>query len=266
MAIGMKMGSASGIMPEKIPEYTGTYSLYGDEKKGYMELKSSGTLSFPSDKKIDIFLVGGGQAGQINSPGENVGDRQWGGNGGETQSFFNITVPKNSAATVTIGTGGTKQPNSTIGGVGTQTQIKINSQTYTAKAGTTGMGSGGGGRAYSGSSDGQDGKAPSTISQSTKSLHKGQNRTTKPFNGDVSPFNTMVYSGGGGGGGYYEIDRDSASGGRGANGGGDGGQSGDGTNALANTGSGGGGAGNRTGRQYSGGYGGSGIAIIRWGY
>ena len=63
MALGMKMGGLSGGLPDKAPIYTGEYSLFGDDKKGYMMLKSGGTLSFKRGRKVDIFMLSAGQNG-----------------------------------------------------------------------------------------------------------------------------------------------------------------------------------------------------------
>lgn len=54
-----KTGSAIFGSGQLLPIFTGAHELVGDYEKGYMILKTSGTLTlFP--RTFDFFLVGGG--------------------------------------------------------------------------------------------------------------------------------------------------------------------------------------------------------------
>lgn len=67
-----------------------------------MELRSSGTITFPKTQRIDIFCVGGGGAGGTNYYNNSVGCG--GGGGGFTKTAKRQTV--SGTYTVTIGAGG----------------------------------------------------------------------------------------------------------------------------------------------------------------
>lgn len=261
------MGLLGGVPP--IPTYTGSYTLSGDGKKGYMVLKSSGTFTPLANMTVDIFLVGAGGGGMLG-----------GGGGGYTLNVLDRVLPGNTGYAVQIGAGGNggerddsegdevfvsaanggysmfwtsetiyDLANGGLGGV----------SWYNGGNGGSGGATGGGGRG-DGGTNGSDGGGTITYHG------HGQGTTTRPFGGDVAPFNTMQFAGGGGGGATWVGGSTGGTGGSG--GGGNGGNAGIvGSNAVANTGGGGGGgaffweSGHRRG-----GNGGSGIIIIRWGY
>lgn len=232
-----------------IHTYSGTYELYGTASKGYMILKDSGTLTFKTRKEVDVFLLGGGGAGCKHY------DYGWGGAGGS--GYTKTILARNITAgdvTVTIGAGG-------VGGTSGQSRpFTANSGGYTqfgdsasdkANGGLGGVfnksvqnrggdgGSGGGGGAWNENENETPGGAGGTNgSDGANGLGDGgtgQHTTTKAFEGDVAPFDNMLYATGGSG----LIS---------------------GTAGAANTGDGG-----SSGYSY---YpsGGSGVCIVRWGY
>lgn len=79
--------------------YTGDYT---EREDGVVELRSSGTITFPKTQRIDIFCVGGGGAGGTNYYNVSVGCG--GGGGGFTKTAKRQTV--SGTYTVTIGAGG----------------------------------------------------------------------------------------------------------------------------------------------------------------
>lgn len=219
-----------------IPSFTGSYSLFGDEQKGYIELYTSGTLTFDGDSIIDVFLLGGGNSGSSGVKG-NASVRGYGGQGGSGssgQNYYKIRVSGNYD--IAIGSGG-----------GNTSAFE-----HTQNAG--GGANGGAGGTQGGSST------------------AGSTGIAIPFDGDSLEF-TTTFGGGGGGGGYRGIGTSNEYGGTGGIiGGGKGGDANEtvpwsGKAGKANTGGGGGGGGAAAGYQdKSGGAGGSGLVIVRWGY
>ena len=253
--LGFKLGG--GGLP-KFPLYDGQYDLQGDEKQGYMRLLTTGTLTVQSDMLLDVFLVGGGGSGGY---GYAYGG---GGGGGYTATFTKQMHNKNTTIAAVIGAGGVgKYPSGNRGGTTSFGSLSsAGGYSGTDDNGGNG-GSGGAGQSNNASGGTNGGNGAGT------GAGLGQGTTTRPFGGDVAPFNTMLtYSGGGGGAGSR-----SPGGTGGAVGGGRGGyfissgEGGDSDNYTSptaggvNTGGGGGGA-----YQGIGATGGSGIIIIRWGY
>lgn len=210
--------------------YTGNHRWEANNTNGFkIKFLTSGVFTPLSNVTIDVFLVGGGG-------GAGGGNGAY---GGETFTQFKVKLKANTAYPITIG----------AGGIGTLSAPTVGGSTeafgLTARGGQVGVGSAGGAwDGYPGKSDGVG----------------GQNRTTKEFNEPTA----IPYSGGGGArgalvqgvgqgggtGGHW-------GGGRGAKGGV---SEGPGENGIAN--SGGGGGGGRT-NYTRGGYGGSGVVIIR---
>ena len=56
--IGGKSGGGFAI-----PTFDGSHAVFGNEKQGYIELYSSGTLTFKKDCIADVFVIGSGLAG-----------------------------------------------------------------------------------------------------------------------------------------------------------------------------------------------------------
>ena len=201
--------------------YTGDYRIRFED--GVVELLSSGTITFPEPKVIDVFMVGGGGAGGsavINSSGQSIG-----GTGGTT-SFGDLSALGGE------GGGGVNSSNLTGGSGG-------GSASYSSTAASSSFSSTNGG------ADGSDG------SPSSSGTHQGlgQGTTTREF-GETSG---KLYAGGGGGAGsqgaFVSSYKDGSVGGDG--GGGAGGSvvsnvSYAGTSGTPNTGGGGGGGAGRS--------------------
>lgn len=229
--------------------------------RGQQIFTSSGTFTIPSNvRSIDVFCVGGGGGGgggyyRYDSPGGG------GGGGGYTATKKSVSVNPGDTYAITIGAGGVRGwgDDGEAGGLtsfGTLCSAPggLGGRYYGSCRGGKG-GSGGGcgdlGPGAGGSNGGTGGGAyPGT----------GQGTSTRAF-GEV---NNTLYAGGGGGGGgasYY------GAAGAGGGGRGGGGPVGAALNGTANTGGGGGGGMGHSKSDYRpGGYGGSGICIIRWGY
>ena len=79
-----------------VPSFSGSYAVFGDEKKGYIELYTSGTLTFDGNSTVDVFILGsglnGGDGYQISGTSttkERGGD---GGAGGKGETYTGIKV------------------------------------------------------------------------------------------------------------------------------------------------------------------------------
>lgn len=276
VADGNEAEPDDSIPADVIPSYTGSAQIFGDSTKGYIELYSSGVLTFNTDVTVSMFLVGGGGGGGRGTGGSTSTGGGGGGGGGYVAHFLSIPFSKNEEIPVTIGAGG-------VGNNGGATSVSTYSANgglvgYTANGGKggdggSGGGAGGYGTGYSGAggaggSNGSDGGQGGGGYQHVGAFGgTGSNSTTYEFlNSQL-----RLFAGGGGGGGG---NRNGGSGSGGAGGGGNGGHGGDredgfvatnGSNGQANTGGGGGGAGGSDGYSMTPGNGGSGIAIIRWG-
>ena len=219
-------------------EYTGTYE-YIEDGGGNWRIKflTSGVLTLLTKLRVDAFLVGGG-AGGTNDGGS-------GGGGGYTNTVKNIALPSGGNYDITIGAGGAPNGN---GG-----ETSCFGVTATGGSGKNGGSGGGalGAPAGAGGSDGSNG-GDGGLFVTTIPGGTGQGTTTREFGEATGD----LYSGGGGGG----APNDNQVGPGGLGGGGNGANTKVGGNGQENTGGGGGGT---YSKGKNGGYGGSGIVIIR---
>ena len=218
-------------------EYTGTYE-YIEDGGGNWRIKflTSGMLTLFTNLRVDAFLVGGGAGGK--------NDGGSGGGGGYTNTVKNIELLSGGNYDITIGAGGA--PN---GNGGETSGFGVTAAGGSGKNG----GSGGGAFGIKGGNGGSDGSngGDASVAITTVKGGTGQGTTTREF-GEASG---DLYSGGGGGGSTNSNTNSSG----GLGGGGYGAKDTSGGNGQENTG--GGGGGTYTGK--NGGYGGSGIFIIR---
>ncbi len=235
------------------PKYTYNGSLhYTDEGSGNWHVKftTGGTLTIEKAMTIDVFLVGGGYGGDAGTGGY----RCYGGNGGRGGNIYTVYNRKIPAGTyaIEIGSGGSS------GSAGSAT----NAFSLSSSSGTAGA-AGGIGASIAGTDSG-------AITYSTA----GSNGV---YAFGTSAIDGVMYAAGGGGAACVNtkfvwtknFGGESKPGG--TTGGGHGADAqADGSAATNNTGSGGGGggadaSGNGGGgaHSYSGGYGGSGVIIIR---
>lgn len=234
-----------------IPTFSGSHAIFGDATQGYIECYSSGTITFSKPMTVDIFAVGGGDGG---GSGTTTSTYAEGGEGGKSGAYSTLTAQElRGSYTVVVGSGASSSSFGTL---------------LTAR-GNSGISGGSGGRAYNSPGAGQ------------VAIKKGSNGKTGVYPFEDSTFNRVCGTGGGGGG-YASSGSVIAGGTGGAVGGGDGGTAGytystgvitvtAGKEGIANTGGGGGGGGAvftdyHGNQKASGGIGGSGIVIIRWGY
>lgn len=235
------------------PKYTYNGSLhYTDEGSGnwHVKITTGGTLTIEKAMTIDVFLVGGGYGGDAGTGGY----RCYGGNGGRGGNVYTVYNRKIPAGTyaIEIGSGGSS------GSAGSAT----NAFSLSSSSGTAGA-AGGIGASIAGTDSG-------AITYSTA----GSNGV---YAFGTSAIDGVMYAAGGGGAACVNtkfvwtknFGGESKPGG--TTGGGHGADAqADGSAATNNTGSGGGGggadaSGNGGGgaHSYSGGYGGSGVIIIR---
>ena len=237
-------------------------------KPGETVFTTSGVFTVPNGvKELQVFCVGGGGGG-------NGGDGYVGGGGGGGYTNTDLLkVSKGSSIQITIGSGGIFAD----GGSTSVESISSNGGCGAGKyfaghdGGSGGGGGGTGGSGYfggAGGSNGGNGNVGYTIASFSFQITVinggiGQGRTTRAFGESEG----TLYSGGGGGG------RASGPNSGGAGGGGNAvwadGSVHQSTPGSVNTGGGGGGGGNNGAFTTSynwGAHGGSGIAIIRWGY
>lgn len=258
--------------------YTGQYNI---RKDGVVELLTSGTIVFLEPKVIDLFMVGGGGAGGLNTSKYQNGYGGGGGAGGYTKTIKRVQVGS-SPIQVTIGAGGLPGNSGYNGGAtawgansvnGGSGNIMSGLGTATGQSGANG-GSGGGGGVVSNSdfgTGGSDGNSGESGYPTSTHGGAGQGMSTREF-GEAGG---KLYAAGGGGGRYLVSNTPVASAG-GSGGGGTGAWAGSQTEqyqaaaaGIANTGSGGGGGARRfyegTGIEIIGspGSGGSGIVCFR---
>lgn len=262
----------------QMPKFTGSGYASGDQKKGMFTCLSSGTLTLDA-QTYDVFVVGGGASGKaIPDLEDSYGAA--GGGSGYTNTKKGV-VYKGGECRVYIGSGGIPIGNdgdTPWCNPGSESSISIGVETVSALGGTvqgygngslygTNGGSGGGNAGYKtysagiGGSDGSD-STPASGWTNNSRVGKGQGTTTRAF----EESSQKLYAGGGTGGSGSRYAADGEPGGKGGGGrGGD--RNGNGGDGTANTGGGGGGAGGwPVGTNTIGGYGGSGIVIVRWGY
>ena len=247
---------------EAIPKfiYTGDCEVI-DDGNGNWKIKflTSGTLTLISlgtaENGIDAFLVGGGGGGGIGNTTVYGGG---GGGGGYTTTIKGINLSINTPYSIIVGLGGTSQSN---GGQTFAFDVTVNGgsagSTYSGGSG----GSGGGSGAYyrsSGSLNSSKGGTDGANGAYGISSGVGQGTTTREFGEEEG----TLYSAGGGGSeaAYFNFGNSAAGDSSGGSGGGCTGE-----DAPANFGGGGGGADRRHDGcgLLLGGYGGSGIVIIR---
>jgi uncharacterized repeat protein (TIGR02543 family) len=238
--------------------YTGSYLLINDGSGNWrIKFLTDGTFTPLINMTIDVFLVGGGGGG-----GTSTGNgAKGGGAGGHTTTGLSVSVTANTAYPIVIGGGGGIQA-----GGGTSTGFGYNAPGGGANNSVNGGtgGSGGGGASgyntsypyagYGGSNgaDGGSGAGDSTAGAGGA----GQGSTTREFGES-----TGALYGAGGSGGVHNYGTAAWVRSGGETGGGTGGApNNNGGSGAANTGGGGGGG---AGYMKAGGYGGSGIVIIR---
>ena len=242
--------------------YTGDYT---EREDGVVELRSSGTITFPKTQRIDIFCVGGGGAGGTNYYNVSVGCG--GGGGGFTKTAKRQTV--SGTYTVTIGAGGAVTGGGYRSGAGSASSFgeivsanggdggrNSESSDYGTRGGNGGSGGGAGGKTTS-CVGGSNGEAGGNSESQYATGGTGQGTTTREFGESAG----KLYAGGGGGGSWstQRVAGGEGGGGAGAYTGVAGSVKADA--GTANTG-GGGGGGLGTSIIYSG-TGGSGIVCIR---
>ena len=236
---------AGGGSSFAIPTYSGSHAIFGDEKQGYIECYSTGTITFPKAGKVDVFVLGSGLKGNTGYVNESDVRGGNGGNGAVGTTSKSIEVTDGYSVTITV--------------------AATCSSTSTANK-SSALGVSANSKASNGGSYGR------VNYQTVYEPRKGTDGTSYPF-GETSGIFFKKFGAGGGGGdagcnwnGYYSTKT--------ANGGTLGGGASK-TAATANTGSGGGGgsaynhysnSGTSVDPDNNAGNGGSGIVIIRWGY
>ncbi len=264
---GTAFFKAGGASTPKFPTYTGAHALFGTEKKGYMEVYGSGTLTAQANMNVEAFLVGGGGGG---ANGGQYSCGGGGGGGGYVKLLTNVAITNGISYPSVIGGGGscvsgytaptsggstTVFDNMAAGGFGGYSGI---SSIKRCGGGDGGSGGGAGGGSRESGEDVYDYIAGNGGANSGAGGGSSYGGAGGAGGGVSTAFNGKTYSGGGGGG-------DSGAGiGYGNNGSANGGRYNEvAPNATPNTGGGGGGA---CSRSFSGSMGASGIIIIRWGY
>lgn len=261
-----------------VPSFSGSYSLFGDAKKGYIELYSSGTLTFSKNAVVDVFLLGSGLCGATGSASSTSGGyypnayyslSSTGGKGGNGAAGKTIKALNVNAGAYDI-----------VIGAECASTSSANASSAFGESANSVVSNGGKGAVITATLNAND---MSLISSDKTVGANGANGTSYPFAESVmsemvdpsSIWYEQSLGAGGGGGAARASDWTYGYSG-GVLGGGNGGmyessgsQSGC-TPGMPNTGSGGGGGGsaaypsNKT-YKFPGGKGGSGIVIVRWG-
>lgn len=222
-----------------VPTFDGSHSIFGDAKKGYIEIYSSGTLTFSKKTIVDVFVMGSGLKG-VDGSETSSGTITYtyggkGGNGAKGATYTGIEAMGDYSITIAATCSSTSTANA--------------SSAFGNSVRTTGASGGAGADASSGT-NGKNGSSGVSI----------------PF-GDSANFPTN-YGGGGGGGGGSKYDSSIAvsnqymPGSGGSVGGGSGAHASKAGAGQTNTGGGGGGG---RGTRLKGANGGSGLVIVRWG-
>lgn len=265
--------------------YTGDWEWYNEEHT-ILKLKTSGTITFDSDFIADVFCVGGGGHGSPSTSSSSTTYYCGGGGGGGYTKTQQVAFTKGTPYAAIVGAGGTAADR--YGGdAGGETSLNgvvagggIGGGRFGASGGTSDQvnyggngGSGGGGGGHSnggaGGSDGSNGLPghlggrPSSSSPNYVGI--GQGTTTRAF----GESNGELFAGGGGAGSDWASNTYAGAGGDGGGGaGGYGSSTKDriGKDGVENTGGGGGGASTtvRSSSTYAGGYGGSGVILVRF--
>lgn len=244
--------------------------------RGQQIFTTSGTFTVPKNvKKVQVFLVGAGGAGNDFSSGyPSVYDTNityqlggGGGGGGYTKTQY-VDVTDGQQINVVVGAGGYSDGGQSSFGSVIAEGGKISTRKCDGGNGGSGGGYGGSGRqsqttVSNGTNGGSNGASGASHSVVMNRVGSGQGTTTRAF-GESSG---TLYAGAGGGGIAYRFGI-KAYGGSGGGGNGSGpSDEGPATAGAANTGGGGGGGGYDYGTSTNyGKQGGSGIVIVRWGY
>lgn len=199
--VGKPLIAGGGIGKGLEFTYTGDYT---EREDGVVELRSSGTITFPKTQRIDIFCVGGGGAGGTNYYNVSVGCG--GGGGGFTKTAKRQTV--SGTYTVTIGAGGAVTGGGYRSGAGSASSFgeivsanggdggrNSESSDYGTRGGNGGSGGGAGGKTTSGVG-GSNGEAGGNSESQYATGGTGQGTTTREFGESAG----KLYAGGGGGG------------------------------------------------------------------
>lgn len=225
----------------KLPLYTGSYTIYGDSKRGWIEMLTSGILTINyglSRKKLDIYLLETGERGEdsvvaLYGSGYTIGS---GGKGGDWKEVYNAALQGSYSVII-----------------GSITSIGAHTTSGMSNGSDGGIGASQRGTLDIDLIDGQDGRQP----------FSGHN----PLSGGYAQY--PLGAGGGAGTDRYVAPPSHVRNGYGGYYGGSQNENGRG---AANTGAGGNGG---TPTEFPEGYtiataygaqGGSGIAILRWGY
>lgn len=248
-----------------VPTFDGSYSLFGDAKKGYIEIYSSGTLTFSKKTVVDVFVLGSGLRGAtgtaIGSGDTYTGSgTATGGKGGSGAVGSIVTAVDVSPGSYSIVVGADCASTSTANA---SSALGITANTVRANGGTG---------VYATASW----EKYNYVSGSSKAGTAGTNGSSIPFGVSSGDLYKLLGAGGGGGGGSAAGFEYKAGYAGGTLGGGHGGEYAsqnsqtDCTPGTANTGSGGGGGGAASYGasslyKFTGGNGGSGLVIVRWG-
>ena len=247
-----------------VPEFTGSHAIFGDGTAGFIEIYSSGTLTFSKKTVVDVFVLGSGLRG---ATGTAIGS-------GDTYT---------GSGTATGGKGGS----GAVGSVATAVDIAPGSYSIVvgadcASTSTANASSALGITANTVRANGGTGVYATAswekynyVSGSSKAGTAGTNGSSIPFGVSSGDLYKLLGAGGGGGGGRAAGFEYKAGYAGGTLGGGHGGEYAsqtqtDCTPGTANTGSGGGGGGAASYGasnlyKFTGGNGGSGLVIVRWG-
>ena len=223
-----------------VPEFTGSHAIFGDGTAGFIEIYSSGTLTFSKKTIVDVYVMGSGLKG-ANGSGTTSGTISYeyggkGGNGAKGASYTGIEALGDYDITVAATCSSTSTANA--------------SSAFGNSVRTTGASGGAG-------ANGANGK-------------NGSSGVSIPF-GDRNNF-PLNYGGGGGGGGGNEYNSSIAvghsymAGSGGSVGGGGGAKTSAAGAGEANTGGGGGRGSGNHGTAKNGANGGSGLVIVKWGF
>lgn len=234
-----------------LPTYTGSHAIFGDEKQGYIECYTTGTITFPKAGVVDVFVLGSGLKGGTGYTNESIVESGAGGGGavGTTKKGVEVTTGYSTTISIAGECSSTSSANKS-------TAFGVSANKTTANGGTSGY-----------------------VNYQTvyRNAGTGSNGTSYPFGEKSGTFYKKLGAGGGGGrasvswNGQYTANPAKG----GTLGGGHGYASLGAVVGTANTGSGGGGTSvsnhySNEGAGYQtvngGGNGGSGIVIIRWGY
>lgn len=183
--------------------YTGDYT---EREDGVVELRSSGTITFPKTQRIDIFCVGGGGAGDGSTTRTNSTNAYkigGGGGGGYTRTSRRISVQ--GSYQIVIGAGGSMGVHGGATSFGEKLSVNggfsgidLPGTSSSTVSGHPGGSGGGGGVNYNSDygTGGYDGSNGEHGYPTDRKGGTGQNFTTREFGEPTG----KLYAGGGGGG------------------------------------------------------------------